>query len=853
MTPTHTSLRHGYPGDRVGLTRRAVLRGGAAAVSVGVLAFPVAAQAYATQVTLLVDGVGPGLDPAMLEAVIAPFLSAGLPVTCVADLLALTGAGADQPLCDCLAMLALRDPGLFDLALPIGKLPRPERYFQLRRAGELRQAVLAAFAAGPAAHKSFPVVTLVDRGEDPNIDHTAFRGAGFRAHLRAGTGPLLQTVAGRGELVMQGGLWTRMDAPDLEQRLFAALNRGEDLLVSLSLTGIGEKGLSALPAHAARIASHLGQAFSAGRIHMASPAQLRLFAGEGLPLDVALLIEPGMEPEEDAAVLAFLGELASQGVPLTVTGRADHFGPLPGTVHFCAPSAKDGAAPLPLPACLRDNGGSVGSSGQSVAVHVGPASVWPRQGIDPDGLLQLALRQLPDGPEAVLDLSPLEDHLVTIRPTDVLQPVRRAQLIRRFVEAALAGRAYFHTIPGLARHLVETEPVLARLWSVRRRAVTDPFRPPAPDTDERARLIGDARLAWRYVDRFTDAKTGLCAGTVQTGQTTVINREATMWDLASQLHGIRVAHQLAFIDKSEASDRVLLLLQNLPLGDVEGLHLPPAMFRTDDGSIVAPGFDVCDVGRFLVALRSVVTAGLVDSITAEMVPAVWDLSQALPEGRPHSHLKDSWTDTTLSHCTPYIRRGFDLWGYSLLSPYAGLEGGTKTDRQIAQLYDVARIGQVGVEPALLDLIELGPDPSAGLIADVLFDAQLDWFETTGQLKCASEAPLNFSPWFSYQGLRFGALGEAAWVVRGLGGAAEHDTPEFRAKAELLSTKSAYLWSALRSHAWCSQLLQVIREKTRIEGLGFSVGVFTGTMRAMPNYTDLNTNGVILTAIGHALR
>ena len=75
----------------------------------------------------------------------------------------------------------------------------------------------------------------------------------------------------------------------------------------------------------------------------------------------------------------------------------------------------------------------------------------------------------------------------------------------------------------------------------------------------------------------------------------------------------------------------------------------------------------------------------------------------------------------------------------------------------------------------------------------------------------------------------------------------------RTRAELLSTKSAYLWSANRAHPWCDRLLAVIRDKTRIEGLGFSVGVFTSTMQAMPGYTDLNTNGVILTAIDHVLR
>jgi hypothetical protein len=307
------------------------------------------------------------------------------------------------------------------------------------------------------------------------------------------------------------------------------------------------------------------------------------------------------------------------------------------------------------------------------------------------------------------------------------------------------------------------------------------------------------------------------------------------------------------INTDEARSRTQLLIRNLPIIEIEGLRLPAAMFRADDGSIVAPGFDICDTGRFMIALRAMVGAGLLEDPVAKSVVAGWDLAAALPGGRPHSHLAGKWIDTTLSHCTPYIRRGMAPWGYSLVSPYPGLTSGTATDHSIALLYDVAAIGHVGVEPVLLDLIELGPDPQADLISEVLFDAQLDWFETTGQLKCASEAPLNFPPWFSYQGLRFGYLGDAAWVVRGLGGFAEHDTPAFREKAELISTKSAYLWAAVRDHPWCDHLLTLMREKTRIEGLGFSVGVFAETMEAMPHYTDLNTNGVILTAIGHSLR
>lgn len=837
------------------LTRRRLLASGAAALPLKALPLRSWAQAYAAQVSLLLDGIGPGLDPDLLAQVVTPFLAAGLSVTCVADLDALTASGAAGNLiCDRLATLALGDPGLFDLALPIGKLARPERYFQLRRAGELRDAVLKAFQNGPSAGRPFPVVTLVDRGENPNIDHTAFRGAGFRIHLKAGNGPWQHGLAGRGELVGSGGIWTRLDATGLEDRIGAELGVGKDSLLALSLDGLSGLAPADLVARAAGLAATLADRVADGSIIMANPAQLRLYAGAPLPLDVALLVDPGTSPEENEAALAFVRELAAEGVPLTMIGRADAFGELPGTVHFCG-SARPGATTLdPLPVCLQAGGGAPNPQDVAIPTEIAAApAAWTGQGIDADGRLRLTPRLLGNGPDQVLDLSPLEDHVVAIRPSDLAQPLQRAQLQRRFLEAGRSGHAYFHTVPGLASHLVETEPVLQRLWSVRRRRVTDPRRDPAPDPAERERLMADARLAWTYIDRFTNPDTGQCAGTVLGGKSLVLNHDATMWDLASQLHGIRIAHQLALVDRDEARARTALLIQSLPIAEIEGFRLPPAMFRTDDGTVSVPGFDVCDTGRFMIALTAMVDAGLLDRAMAEAVVAGWDLAAALPGGRPHSHFAGKWTDTTLSHCTPYIRRGMAPWGFSLVSPYPGLTGGSAADRDIALLYDVAAIGQVGVEPVLLDLVELGPDPEAELISEVLFDAQLDWHEATGRFKCASEAPLNFAPWFSYQGLRFGYLGDEAWVVRGLGGLAEHDTPAFRDRAELINTKSAYLWAAVAAHPWSESLLRLIREKTRIAGLGFSAGVFAGTMEGMPNYTDLNTNGIILTAIGHALR
>jgi hypothetical protein len=469
-----------------------------------------------------------------------------------------------------------------------------------------------------------------------------------------------------------------------------------------------------------------------------------------------------------------------------------------------------------------------------------------------DGRLHIALDRW--GDVAARGWPAAESLAVMIRPGEIATPMQRTAVLRRIMATAETGQTRFLTLRDLADQLLATEPLHVRLWSTLARKTSDPPLDAPVSAGERARLMDDARVAWSFIERFTSPSTGLCAGTVQQGAAQRINREATFWDLASQMQGIVAAARLGIVPEDEARDRLDKMADNLPVIDIDGLALPPAIFLTSQSrTITRRGFDICDTGRFLIALGLAADSGLLAVEKAESISRSWDLGAAVVEGRPLNHHGEGWQDTSMSHCTPYIAPVFGDIGLPLVSPYPPLTGAGSADARMALMYAVAAMGSFGTEPLLLQAIERGATAESGFLADVLFDAQLEWYETTGRLKCVSEVPLNIAPWFTYQGLRIDRLGAEAWTIQSSDRSAEYQTEAFRQKTELLSAKSAYLWAAVHPHPYSHRLLEVIRDKARIDGFGFSVGVFTETMLPMENYSDLNTNGVILSAIAHMLR
>ena len=825
------------------------------------IALPAGTQALASPALfVIIDEIPDDIDPALAESVLTEFFERGIAFSCVLDSAHLKAkeTQAPSPLGQAIGAMPAREAGVMEIILPVDEDADERRYFQMRTAEGLRAAAAAYLSKTAAPLGRIPIISLMDRREEQPLDLSAQRSAGFRVLIRPRVSEAMTVeFAGRGQMQLLGGDTLSITAPleEIRAQLNDALNRGRDMMLVLSLADMATVGTDRLRGRVAEIAERIEAAIASRRVVAMRPMDHLFLAAPYLAADRALVLTAGGTEDEQARVESFAEELRSADLPFSVTGQSAPEW-LTDTDDFCpdwTAAAADPAgelrgadscllspdpAPVPVPDWV-----------PGMVVVPGEGGAW--NGVRTDGRMQLVCREWAQvGPA---DYAPFEDLVVMIRPGDLVTPRRRQALLLELQEAVWAGRIRLHTIAGLGDLILAPEPVLTRLWSTRRRLVTDPSRADALRARERTMLLDDARLAWRFIDRFTDPVTGLCAGTVRDGPGRNVNLGASLWDLASQLQGIIAAGSMSIIAKDEARDRIALMLNNIPSIDLEGLNLPPAMFRTDRPAEVAlRGFDFCDTGRFLIALRSAVASGLASEADVIAARSNWDLASMVEEGNTFNISGTRRVDVTDSHCTPYIARAFAELGLPLRSPYSRIGERGDADELIRLLYSAASIGAFGTEPLLLEAIEQGAAPEVEFLSAVLFDAQLSWYETTGELKCVSEAPLNFDPWFIYLGLRVDRLGEEAWTFETPSAASRFQTAEFRERAEILSAKSAYLWAAVHPHPYCDRLVRVMRDKARIDNLGFSVGVFTHSLEAMENYSDLNTNGIILSAIAAML-
>lgn len=807
---------------------------------------------------VVIDDIPEDIDPALVEILFSEFIDSSIPFSCVLDTRHLEAVATGRPdqLGKIIGAFPAREAGLMEIVLTTDEGADARRYFQLRSAENQREAVAAFLSstANATAAGRIPVVSIMDRREELSADIPAQRSAGFRVLIRPGSpGPMTMEFAGRGQMQLTGGSILRLTDPqeDTSAQLDTALSSGQDMMLFLSLADMAAVDATQLRDRIAAIATRIEAAIASGLFVAMRPMDLLFVAAPYLAADRALLLPVGDNDLEQAAIQSFVTDLRSAGLPFSLTGMeapewledADDFSPVwpDATIDPARAAGEAGAwvfsseaPPLPTP-------------DWAPGIVIAPGDGHTRNGLRADGRMYLRHRDW-----AQVRLAgdvPFDDLVVWITPGDVASPLQRQELVQELQDAVWGGRVRLNKVADLADLLLAPEPVLARLWSTQRRMVSDPPLPDALTDDARAMFLDDARLAWTFIDRFTDPETGLCAGTVSGAHGGRVNLEASLWDIASQLQGIIAASSLGIIPVDEARDRVTRMVRNLPSINLAGLTLPPAMFKTDRPADVAlRGYDFCDTGRFLIALRSAVTTGLLSEADANATRNQWDLAAMVDDGHSFNLSDDQRVDVTYSHCTPYIARVFEELGLPLLTPYSLFAEQDDVDDRIRLLYSAAYIGAMGTEPLLLEAIEQGAAPEVKFLSAVLFDAQLSWYETTGQMKSVSEAPLNFEPWFIYQGLRVDRMGQEAWTFETPKKADRFQTPEFRQRAEVLSAKSAYLWAAVHPHPYCDMLVRVMRDKGRIDNLGFSVGVFTNTLEPMENYSDLNTNGIILSAI-----
>jgi len=805
--------------------------------------------------------IGQAIPTALLSRVLDVFISRSLPLSCALNFQNSEprAIGPNSDISQLLGETAATEPGLFEIMATFQGRQLAQRFYQMRDAAELRKSVVDGLPSGATRADRYSVTSVFDGSSGRDLDLSAYHSAGFRAHIR----PTLKTESakiqflGRSQLRIDGGLRIEMNAGTWDMtELNAYLHGSDDQMVSISLAGLERADPDRALQQLSNLADAVADLVDLGHSIVMRPIDLIMQVGPQPAPSMGILLYAPPDTSDPGPLRDFARDLAANNIPFTVAAHTPDKALWPDSSEFCTLGMTDataGQSGHDLDCILTSGKAVLPDTHPSSVVLLAPETTGGWSGLRADGRLQAELRGQDNSHGAeMIPAYPVVDQVIAIRSDAVATRLQRKALVARLLPMRSEGLARLHSVSGFVDHVQAEDPVLGHFQSTRKRIFTDPARHLKVSGGERGLLLEDARLAWRFIERFTDASSGLCAGTVYDGNVQRINRDVTMWDIASQLQGIMAARDLKLIDLAEAQSRADRLLDNLPVIDIDGLRLPPAFHALTSGPGRAPEFDVCDTGRFLVALSAARSAKLITSARAQEAFSRWDIADVVRDGRPFSFREGDWQDGQLSHCTPYTSRGMAAFGLRVAPPYSLATDVSRTEAQMRLLYQVAFIGHYGSEPVLLEAVELGHTATSSYLADVLFNAQLSYFERTGRLKCASETPLSFSPWFTYQGLRIDRPQDEAWVILANGPPETLDTEAFRAKAELVSSKSAFLWAAAYPHPYSTRLLEFVRENARLEDFGFSVGIVTETSKPVENYSDINTNGIILTAIAKML-
>jgi hypothetical protein len=787
-----------------------------------------------------------------VDALLAPFSNLGIPVGFIVK----PGDPASKaPLLSAfLRDFLLQSPDLGEIIAWRPDLAQQEPYFQVRHV-TITRARLSAFLDLPLIG-SFAPMTIAGDDFDGDLDVDAVRGAGFRnvMMLSQKSGGSVSDRCNLAVACMRGSVRHAIseDGYAIISSVRKMVGRSDMTVLALSLKQIDSVSYETLQLRAGALADAIAAEVQAGRIFAALPRQhVNWFSIGSTPL-IGLAVETP-PPDELVAQTGFHAlqrALTLANIPFSLIGEASDISA--DTTTYCrrfvpplslAHGSVDCIAASGLPAVTLQQ---LADGGTSTIVQPDADGMI---GLDDNGLLYL-----PEIPFSVVGMGApglTRDIVLTIPAKAYATDEQRAAIIGALQETAGGNGQTILDIPRFAKAILPQDPVY-NLMLATRRDMANATAATVIGELQRAALIEDAKIAWSYFDQMTDPATGLCASTVYLdGEWSSINRVLTMWDYGSLVQATMTSHELGLIDDQQYVQRAEAILRGLPAERIGGFILPSSEISSDTGKSVAHDYNACDTGRLLIALDQMNRHRLSKDWFTEKV-ATWELARTLQDGQLNSISQGQFRPFARSQCTHYATRAFGLWGIEARSPYDSTLEESKTDGRMRLLYRLAQFGAFGAEPLLLEAIELGFSEPSAYMADVLFLAQSRSFAANGILIAASEGPMDRPPWFTYQGLKVDADRDF-WDVQSIDSSATFQSPDFRAEAQVFSTKAAFLWAALRPGAYSTLLLDYARKHARASDIGYSSGVYTATDTGMKNYTDINTNGIILQAVAYSLR
>lgn len=819
------------------------------------------AQVETTTCAVLLDLVGQEWD-ARISAVLSAFLDRGLPVAVMLDFpQAEDGPALPEPL----VALLRAWPQMLELVGWDAGIATAPAYFQMRRASELNARIARAMQhAAPDLPRSAWPVTIAGDSVSAEIGLNGVRVAGFRNTVLRPKASAATTDAdcpgpvtcAAGGLVVPLSQDPAVFGPALAR---AAGARGH---VQVFLRPDADE------ADPAGLAEAVAGAADRGEIVPILPReQILRWEGDTSRWLGLCLVRPA---DDRAASLEGFSELAGRlrksGVDFSTLVASDIRAPLDETMvpllaiagkTVSLPSDFEGYPPSSPVACdaAEPPAAVLARAGFRTLLRL-PAAGDGYEGLDGQGLVRVGRSFALDGvriaqPDA--QLGPFHESLLIVPEEAYETRARRNSVYTTIMDLfetpgnwVTNGRRYA-SLRRLADPLhdlmMRTE---ARSGAIAARAL-DPAR------QDREALLRDARLAWSYFDETSDEATGLCPATVFSEEYySSTHDKLTMWDLGSLIFAVVSAEKLGLIAREDARTRAGRILESLDrAAKANWSRLPPGNVDTTSPGQPRNDFNSCDTGRLLSALSALAASRMDPGGTAALV-ASWGLERTVTDGMFHSLRSGSPYLTHASHCAHYASRAFAGWGIDAWSPYErAMVGETEADARMGLLYGADAFGPMGAEPLLLEAIEFGYSRPAVYLAKVLFGAQMEAHEKTGGMFCVSEGPLPEKPWFTYQGLDLADPAEP-WKVSAIDPSPAYRSAQFREKNLVTSTKAAFLWAACHPHPYSRKLLDYVRSRARRPEGGFSAGIYMETGVATENYTDVNTNGIILQCVARML-
>ena len=844
---------------------------------------------------LVIDGISPSTPAAKLFSFLDPIISQGVPVGCVLQLFEDDQQPASNPeLIELLCQLGSDYSGLFEIILGVPGLADQNGYFRMRRAGDAQTLFrqMQADISEPTGQmtNSLTLATEQPAGTPPDFD--GVRSAGFQnvILLPSERSPAEIWRTNDGTQLIFGGrrLAVSSDKNESLKAISEELTLGHPLVLVATFPDATELGEEELFNRGAALGDAVSISANSGNYFMTLPSDLQLMSGESVSRNLVLCVE---DNSASASQTMFLGKLNKANISFTQLrlasdGRTEYpddetAGPIGLPAHTCW-AVENGSqtsweknknmaftkpiTSYPLTAtCAGFYNSPVGltedaSAGLDLLVDLSKSGS-DIVGLDKFGALRMSISVEIDGVSGVNPASVLrekigepfqatKDNLVLIRSSAFENETDGNMLVE--VLSELQKRDNIDVVD-LRQHLgvvsVKNEP--ARLLRSAHRHPIAPVEKP-PGTSELATLLEDARHAWSYFERLTDPATGLAPATAWTeGDTIASYNFTTMWDTGSHIQALISAHTIGLIDGGEFHDRSVKLLGSLADDLFGGLLLPRGLSSTDGKAPGENEYNASDTARLLTALKTLQNYSTKDLGIADIVSR-WDIAKTFKDGVPQTVRNGQFVSAYASNYAGYISRGFGAWGYNPAWPYSLSEFEAGMDSDVSTLHEVASFGPIGTEPHLQEAVELGFSDVARATSEALFAAQVEEFEATGKLKCISEAPINREPWFVYHGYQIGHDTAEHWTAETLDNSGRFKTKGFLRAIEMLNSKAAYLWHVVRPGDYSTLLVEQVREKARNSELGFAPGIFSATGQPVQDYSDVNTNGVILQAIAFCL-